>query len=107
MRHTVAQLRAAMADHVAEPAWKSLIRRLKLASPEFTSMWARHEVHGPENRTKLILSPRVGLLRLDLTNLWCGPRIDHAASRPTRRPTTSRVSVSTSSPRRLGRRNRG
>jgi transcriptional regulator with XRE-family HTH domain len=75
VRHTVAQLRAAMADHVAEPAWKSLIRRLKLASPEFASMWARHEVHGPENRTKVLLSPRVGLLRLDLTNLWCGPRM--------------------------------
>jgi hypothetical protein len=76
VRHLVAQLRAAMAEHVAEPAWKSLLGRLKLASPEFATMWARHEVHGPENRTKLILSPRVGLLRLDLTNLWCGSRLN-------------------------------
>ena len=76
VRHIVAQLRAAMADHVAEPAWKSLLGRLKLASPEFAKMWARHEVHGPENKTKLILSPRVGLLRFDLTNLWCGSRLD-------------------------------
>ena len=38
-------------------------------------MWARHGDHGPENRTKLILTPHVGLLRLDLTNLWCGPRM--------------------------------
>jgi transcription regulator MmyB-like protein/helix-turn-helix protein len=74
MRRMVAQLRSAMADHVAEPAWKSLIRRLKLASPEFASMWARHEVQGPENRTKTILSPHAGLLRLDFTNLWFGTR---------------------------------
>jgi len=40
----VAQYRAAMAEHVAEPAWKSLVSRLHRASPEFTAVWERHEI---------------------------------------------------------------
>ena len=71
----VANLRAVMAEHVAEPSWKTLIARLTEASPEFARMWERHEVRSPENRTKHILNPKVGLLRLDYTNLWFGPRL--------------------------------
>jgi transcriptional regulator with XRE-family HTH domain len=71
----VANLRAAMAEHLAEPAWKSLVGRLIKASPEFAEMWERHEVGGPENRTKLVINPKVGLLSLDYTNLWFGPRL--------------------------------
>ena len=70
-----ANLRALMAEHVAEPAWKSLVGRLIAASPEFAEMWERHEVRGPENRTKHLINPKVGLLRLDYTNLWFGPRL--------------------------------
>jgi transcriptional regulator with XRE-family HTH domain len=68
----VAQYRAAMAEHVAEPAWKALVSRLHRASPEFTSMWERHDVRGPENRVKRVLHPTVGLLHLDYTYLWLG-----------------------------------
>jgi transcriptional regulator with XRE-family HTH domain len=71
----VAQLRAAMAEHLAEPAWKTLVSRLATASPEFAEMWERHEVRGLENRTKNIINRKVGLLRLDYTNLWFGPRL--------------------------------
>ena len=71
----VAQLRAAMAEHVAEPAWKSLVKRLSDASPEFVEVWDWHEVRGPENQTKLLMCQRGGLLRLDYTNLWLGPRL--------------------------------
>jgi transcriptional regulator with XRE-family HTH domain len=71
----VANLRAAMAEHVAEPAWKTLVGRLIEASPEFAEMWERHEVRGPENRTKHLINPKVGLLHLDYTNLWFGPRL--------------------------------
>jgi transcriptional regulator with XRE-family HTH domain len=71
----VAQFRAAMAEHVAEPAWKELVGRLTAASPQFAEMWQRHEVRGPENRTKNLINPKVGLLRLDYTNLWFGPRL--------------------------------
>jgi transcriptional regulator with XRE-family HTH domain len=71
----VANLRAAMAEHVAEPAWKTLVGRLIEASPEFAAMWERHEVRGPENRTKHLINPKVGLLHFDYTNLWFGPRM--------------------------------
>jgi transcriptional regulator with XRE-family HTH domain len=71
----VAQLRASMAEHVGEPAWKSFVHRLSDASPEFTAMWERHEVRGVENRTKAIVNARVGLIRVDFTNLWFGPSL--------------------------------
>jgi transcriptional regulator with XRE-family HTH domain len=71
----VAQYRAAMAEHVAEPAWKSLVARLHRASPEFTAMWERHDVRGPENRVKRVLHPTEGLLKLDFTYLWLGQRL--------------------------------
>ena len=69
----VAQFRAAMAEHVGEPGWTSLITRLQHTSPEFAAMWARHDIEGAETRTKRILHPDVGLLRLDYTYLWLGP----------------------------------
>jgi MmyB-like transcription regulator ligand binding domain len=71
----VAQYRAAMAEHVAEPAWKCLVKRLQTASPEFTAMWERHEVAGPEAHHKRFRQPQVGLLRLDYTYLWLGPSL--------------------------------
>jgi hypothetical protein len=69
----VAQFRAAMADHMGEPAWKCLLHRLQSASPEFARLWERHDVEGSESRTKRIIHPRAGLLRLDYTYLWLGP----------------------------------
>ena len=69
----VAQLRASMAEHVAEPAWKGLVARLNRASPEFAEMWARHDIRGPENAIKRIQHPLVGLLRLSYTYLWLDP----------------------------------
>ena len=84
----VAQYRAAMAEHVAEPAWKNLIARLQRASLEFAEMWARHDVRGPENAVKRILHPTAGLLRLEYTYLWLDPRPGdadrhlHAGGRP-------------------------
>jgi transcriptional regulator with XRE-family HTH domain len=72
----VGQYRAAMAEHVAEPAWKCLVKRLHQASPEFTEVWDLHEVKTPENRTKRLLNWQVGLLRLDYTHLWLGPRFE-------------------------------
>ena len=71
----VAQYRAAMAEHVAEPAWKCLVKRLEAVSPEFTAVWERHEVRGPEGYRKRFRQPQVGLLRLDYTSLWLGPTL--------------------------------
>ncbi len=71
----VATLRSAMAEHVAEPTWKALVRRLSDVSPEFVELWERYEVRGVENRVKTVLNDRVGLLHLDFTNLWFGPNV--------------------------------
>jgi transcriptional regulator with XRE-family HTH domain len=70
----VAQYRLAMADHVSEPAWRALIARLSDVSAEFARVWEEHEVLGPENQTKLVMNEKVGLLRLDTTHYWLGPR---------------------------------
>jgi transcriptional regulator with XRE-family HTH domain len=69
----VAQFRAAMAGHVAEPSWKCLVKRLREESEEFAAMWDQHEVKAPENLTKRYLQPEVGMLQLDYTHLWFGP----------------------------------
>ncbi|MBB4884366.1 hypothetical protein FHS38_000375 [Streptomyces netropsis] len=74
MRAMAGKFRAAMAEHIAEPAWKCLLKRLLDASPEFRQMWARHEVVQPvAYRTKTYRQSRVGLLRLDHNGLWTGP----------------------------------
>jgi len=70
----VAQYRLAMADHVGEPAWRGLIARLSEASADFVRVWEEREVLGPENQTKLIMNEKVGLLRLESTHYWLGPR---------------------------------
>lgn len=72
-RVMAAKFRASMAEHLAEPAWKALLKRLETASPEFREIWARHEVVGPGGRTKLFRNAWVGLVRLDHTDLWLGP----------------------------------
>jgi transcriptional regulator with XRE-family HTH domain len=70
VRRVVAEYRAAMAEHIDDPAWQAFIDRLHLVSPEFTAIWNRHDILGPQSQTKRLLHPRAGLLRLDYTNLW-------------------------------------
>ena len=70
----VAKFRSAMADHVAEPAWKALLKRLRLASPKFDALWQQHEVGMTGNGEKRFLNPHVGLLHFEFTTLWLGPR---------------------------------
>ncbi|MCB5906834.1 helix-turn-helix transcriptional regulator [Streptomyces pinistramenti] len=73
VRTMAAKFRAAMADHVAEHDWKSLLARLTDASPEFREIWARHEVVRPVSRTKVFRHPQVGVVQLAVTSLWTGP----------------------------------
>ncbi|WP_442907063.1 helix-turn-helix transcriptional regulator [Kitasatospora sp. NBC_01250] len=73
-QQVVGRMRGAMADHVADPAWKALVARLRQASPEFEERWQRHEVLGRGNGNKGFLHPEVGVLRMDYTNMWFGPR---------------------------------
>ncbi|WP_328538896.1 helix-turn-helix transcriptional regulator [Streptomyces sp. NBC_00344] len=72
-RVMAAKFRGAMAEHLAEPAWKALLRRLESVSPEFREIWARHEVVGQGGKTKRFHNRDVGPLLLDHTNLWLGP----------------------------------
>ena len=73
IRLMAAKFRSAMAEHVAEPAWKALLRRLEEASPEFREIWARHEVVRPGDKIKIFRQSNVGVLRLTSTSLWTGP----------------------------------
>ncbi|MGW1889002.1 helix-turn-helix transcriptional regulator [Streptomyces sp. NPDC002004] len=72
-RLMAAKFRAAMADHLSEPAWKVLLQRLQTASPEFCEAWERHEVVSARSKTKKFNNAHVGLLTLDHTDLWLGP----------------------------------
>jgi transcriptional regulator with XRE-family HTH domain len=75
MRRMVGQYRAAMAEHVGDPTWKCLVKRLQHTSPEFAELWARHDVLEPENLTKRFLHPELGLLQFTYTNLWLSQRM--------------------------------
>lgn len=73
LRAMVGKLRASMAEHLAEPAWKALVQRLRDASPEFCELWERRDVADLAGRAKVIRNARVGVLHLEHTNLWLGP----------------------------------
>ncbi|MFI5977000.1 helix-turn-helix transcriptional regulator [Streptomyces sp. NPDC051452] len=71
-RLMAARLRAALAGHLGEPAWKMLLKRLE-ESPEFRENWRRYEVVASRSKTKEYLNPYVGHLTLEHTDLWLGP----------------------------------
>lgn len=66
----VAEYRAAMADHLDDPVWRSLVDRLLVASPEFEGYWLRHDVRQMEGQSRRTMHPHLGLLTFDFTNLW-------------------------------------
>ncbi|WP_372498918.1 helix-turn-helix transcriptional regulator [Streptomyces hygroscopicus] len=74
IRLMAAKFRAVMAEHVAEPAWKAMVKRLEDASPEFREIWARHEVVRPADKVKVYRQSQVGIVRLTSTSLWTGPQ---------------------------------
>lgn len=74
LSRSVAQFRASMAEHVAEPSWKSLVKRLRKESPAFEALWSQHEVQPVRNRTKRFTHPEAGLLSFEYTHLWFGPQ---------------------------------
>ncbi len=69
----VAQLRAAMADHMTDPRWKALIKRLRRESADFDALWSQHDVTAPRNWTKRFMHPDAGLLQFHTTFLWLTP----------------------------------
>jgi transcriptional regulator with XRE-family HTH domain len=71
----VAEYRAAMAERLDDPAWRSLVERLQRASAAFAAMWERHDVEATQGRLKRTRHPEVGVLRLEYTNLWLDQRL--------------------------------
>jgi hypothetical protein len=59
-----------MAEHVADPAYKCLVKRLHRVSPTFSALWARHEVAQPEASRKRVLHRDLGLLQFTYTHGW-------------------------------------
>lgn len=76
MASSVAQFRAQMADHITEPRWKTLVKRLRAESPEFEALWSQHDVQPMCNLSKRFRHPTAGELRFDYTHLWLGQRSD-------------------------------
>ncbi|MEU6809684.1 helix-turn-helix transcriptional regulator [Streptomyces sp. NPDC046831] len=72
-RTMAARFRAAMAGHLAEPAWKTLLKRLRTESPAFCEDWDRHEVVAHRTKRKEIINRHVGRLVVDHTDLWLSP----------------------------------
>ncbi|ANN21379.1 transcriptional regulator [Amycolatopsis orientalis] len=70
----VAGFRAAMAEHLTEPAWKNLVKRLRQESEVFERMWKEHDVSGDRIVLKRYLHPDVGLLRFEFSYLYLGRR---------------------------------
>lgn len=73
IRLMAAKFRASMAGHLADPAWKMLLKRLRAESEEFREVWERHEVVGSRSKTKFFDNQYVGRLTLVHTDLWLGP----------------------------------
>ncbi len=57
-RLMAARLRASLAGHLGEPAWKILLKRLE-QFPEFREHWRRYEVVGTRSKVKEFLNPHV------------------------------------------------
>jgi hypothetical protein len=78
-RLMAARFRAAMAGHLAEPAWTMLLKRLRTESPAFRTAWDRHEVVAHRTKRKEFLNRHVGRITVDHTDFWLtpgtGPRI--------------------------------
>ncbi|MFF5478189.1 helix-turn-helix transcriptional regulator [Streptomyces sp. NPDC012935] len=74
-RLMAARFRAAMAGHLAEPAWKMLLKRLRTESPEFCEVWDRHEVVAHRSKRKEFLNRHVGRVVVDHTDLWLSPEV--------------------------------
>ncbi|MFF8903827.1 helix-turn-helix transcriptional regulator [Streptomyces olivaceoviridis] len=73
-RLMAARLRAALAGHLGEPAWKMLLKRLD-ESPAFRENWERYEVVDARSKSKEFLNPHVGRLSLEHTDLWLAPDV--------------------------------
>ena len=91
--YLVARLRAVYARHVGDPDWEEDIRRLASLSQEFASLWARHEVAGPEPRVRTFVHPQAGPVTFTATELEipCLPEARLTVYTPVDKQTRSRL----------------
>ena len=89
----VAEYRGAMAEHLDDPAWETLVARLQRASTEFAAIWERHDVQGVEGRTKRAMHPTAGSFGSSTRTSGSVSRSASASSR-SRRRTSGRKSGS-------------
>ena len=64
-RHYAALLRGVQSRDPSDPDARELIGALLQRSPEFTQLWAEHEVALPAEAQKRIAHPTIGLIELD------------------------------------------
>jgi transcriptional regulator with XRE-family HTH domain len=76
----VAGFRAAWAEHVSEPAWRSLVRRLTAESPLFEQLWGRCDVSREPVTTRRFEHPAVGKIEFNVTHLSAGCRSEITVS---------------------------
>ena len=74
-RAAVARLRSRWPEHARDPAWQSLVQRLRAASDEFAAMWDSHDVTESVLERKPVYNSAVGLMRFDLSTTWLAPAI--------------------------------
>jgi PAS domain-containing protein len=72
----VSQFRTAMARHTNDPAWVTLLTRLRRGSVEFDRLWCQPDGFYPGSAPQRFLHPVVGVLRLVPYQLWSEPRPD-------------------------------
>ena len=63
-KRVVAQFRTSHDLAAGDPAFTSLLTRLRTGCPEFSSWWKGHDVRGPAAGIKLVKHPTKGALRL-------------------------------------------
>jgi hypothetical protein len=61
-----------MADHVADPSWTSLVRRLEAESPLFGKLWNKRDVTAEPVRAKRYQHPEAGPLSFTVEHLHAG-----------------------------------
>jgi len=69
--HLVGTMRAGMTEHLDDPLWTELVRRLREASEEFEALWLQHDVVDRPMPAKDFRSP-VGDLHLHLVRFGVG-----------------------------------
>jgi transcriptional regulator with XRE-family HTH domain len=67
-RRMVAQFRATHDIWAGDPAFVSLLERLRQGSPEFSAWWGAHDVRGQASGRKVLNHPKKGRLHFEYTS---------------------------------------